>query len=121
MGDDIGSGLSSMAVGFDFCSTNVVQLSDWNWNSYIYRFQCHHPIISQLRFMYVCTGIKKLLNAGLSLCVNGVLYDDVMDSFSNADIMFVLQFRDTNIWGLLPQMQGFPGLLLQTCAFRAPS
>ena len=64
---------------------------------------------------------KKLLNAGLSLCVNGVLYDDVMDSFSNADIMFVLQFRDTNIWGLLPQMQGFPGLLLQTCAFRAPS
>ena len=71
--------------------------------------------------LFEIAGIKKLLNAGSSLCVNGVLYDDVMDSFSNADIMFVLQFRDTNIWGLLPQMQGFPGLLLQTCAFRAPS
>ena len=72
--------------------------------------------------VFAIAGIKKLLNAGLSLCVNGVLYDDVMDSFSNADIMFVLQFRDTNIWGLLPQMQGFPGLLLlPTCAFRAPS
>ena len=28
MGDDIGSGLSSMAVCFDFRSTNVVQLSN---------------------------------------------------------------------------------------------
>ena len=28
MGDDIGSGLSSMAVCFDFCSTNIVQLSN---------------------------------------------------------------------------------------------
>ena len=27
MGDDIGWGLLSMAVCFDFCSTNVVQLS----------------------------------------------------------------------------------------------
>ena len=46
MGDDIGSGLSSMAVCFDFCSTNVVQLS--NWNPYFYRFQCHHPLVTQL-------------------------------------------------------------------------
>ena len=33
MGDDIGSGLSSMAVCFDFCSTNVVQLSNRNRTS----------------------------------------------------------------------------------------
>ena len=30
MGDDISSGLLSMAVCFDFCSTNVVHLSNWN-------------------------------------------------------------------------------------------
>ena len=30
MGDDIGSGLLSMAVCFDFRSTNVVQLSNRN-------------------------------------------------------------------------------------------
>ena len=46
MGDDIGSGLSSMSVCFDFRSTNVVQLS--NWNPYFYRFRCHHPLITQL-------------------------------------------------------------------------
>jgi len=46
MGDDIGSDLSSMAVCFDFRSTNVVQLS--NRNPYFYRFRCHHPLITQL-------------------------------------------------------------------------
>jgi len=46
MGDDIGLGLSSMAVCFDFRSTNVVQLS--NQNSYFYRFQCHHPLTTKL-------------------------------------------------------------------------
>ena len=46
MGDDIGSGLSSMAVCFDFRSTNVVQLS--NRNPYFYWFRCHHPLITQL-------------------------------------------------------------------------
>ena len=30
MGDDIGSGLSSMSVCFDFRSTNIVQLSNRN-------------------------------------------------------------------------------------------
>ena len=45
MGDDIGSGLSSMAVCFDFCSTNVVQLRIWN--QYFYRFRCHHQLITQ--------------------------------------------------------------------------
>ena len=30
MGDDIGSGLSSMDVCIDFCLTNVVRLSNWN-------------------------------------------------------------------------------------------
>ena len=46
MGDDISSGLSSMAVCFDFRSTNIVQLS--NRNLYFYRFRCHHPLITQL-------------------------------------------------------------------------
>ena len=31
MGDDIGLGLSSMAICFDFRSTNVVQLSNWKY------------------------------------------------------------------------------------------
>ena len=48
MGDDISSGLSSMAVCFDFRSTNVVQLS--NGNPYFYQFRCHHPLITQLSF-----------------------------------------------------------------------
>ena len=47
MGDDIDSGLWSMAICFDFCSTNVVQFS--NWNMYFYQFWCHHPLITQLR------------------------------------------------------------------------
>jgi hypothetical protein len=51
MGDDIGSGLSSMAVCFDFHSTNIVQLS--NQNLYLYRFRCHHPLITQLSFKVV--------------------------------------------------------------------
>ena len=36
LGDDIGSGLSSMAVCFDFLSTNIEQLS--NQNHYLYGF-----------------------------------------------------------------------------------
>ena len=50
MGDDIGSGLLSMAVCFDFRSTNAVQLS--NRNPYFYRFRRHHPLITQLRLYY---------------------------------------------------------------------
>ena len=46
MGDDIGLGLLSMFVDFDFRSTNVVQLS--NHNLYFYWFRCHHPLITQL-------------------------------------------------------------------------
>ena len=46
MVDDIGSGLSSMVICFDFRSTNVVQLS--KQNPYLYRFQCHHPLLTQL-------------------------------------------------------------------------
>ena len=46
MGDDIGLGLSSMAVCYDFRSTNVVQLS--NQNPYFYWFGCHHPLKTQL-------------------------------------------------------------------------
>ena len=47
MDNDIGSDLLSMAVCFDFCSTNVVQLS--YRNPYFYQFRCHHPLITQLR------------------------------------------------------------------------
>ena len=39
MGDDISLGLLSVAVCFDFRTTNVVQLS--NLNQYFYRFRCH--------------------------------------------------------------------------------
>ena len=46
MGDEIGSGLMSMAICFDFRSTDVVQLS--NLNPYFYRFQCHHPLVNQV-------------------------------------------------------------------------
>ena len=46
MSDDIGLGLSSMAVCFDFHSTNVVQIS--NQKPYFYWFKCHHPLITQL-------------------------------------------------------------------------
>ena len=45
MGDDISLGLSSMAVCFDFCSTNIVKLS--NRNPYFHRFQCHHPLMTE--------------------------------------------------------------------------
>ena len=44
MGDDIGSGLSYMAICFDFCLTNIVQLG--NRNPYFYQFRCHHPLIT---------------------------------------------------------------------------
>ena len=46
MGDDIGLGLLFMAICFDFRSTNVVQLG--NWNLYFYWFQHHLPLINQL-------------------------------------------------------------------------
>ena len=54
MADDIGSGLSSMAVCFDFLSTNVLQLS--NWNPYFYRFPCHHPLSTQLRINLIISS-----------------------------------------------------------------
>ena len=47
MGDDIDSGLLSMAVSFDFHTTNVVQLS--NRDQYFYQFRCHHPLITHLK------------------------------------------------------------------------
>ena len=56
MGDDIRSGLSSMAICFDFCSTNVVQLS--NQNPYFYRFWCHHPLVTQLKLEAILFGQK---------------------------------------------------------------
>ena len=56
MSDDIGLGLSSMAVCFDFCSTNVVQLS--NRNPYFYRFRCHHPLTTQLSQGLLITFVR---------------------------------------------------------------
>ena len=66
MVDDIGSGLSSMDICFDFRSTNVVQLS--NQNPYFYRFRCHHPLITQLRHNLhpeVYIGLTDLQNLGV--------------------------------------------------------
>ena len=39
MGDDIGLGLSSMAICFDFRSTNIVQLSNRNQYLYLRKFK----------------------------------------------------------------------------------
>ena len=63
MGDDIGLGLSSLAVCFDFRSTNVVQLS--NWNPYFYRFRCHHPLITRLRSTHPNLNILETLKSDL--------------------------------------------------------
>ena len=67
MGDDIGSG----SVCFDFCSTNVVQLS--NWKYVVYRGlttiedtmsldlnQCHNPLITYQLFFDAFEMVKKL-------------------------------------------------------------
>ena len=72
MGDDIGWGLSSMAVCFDFRSTNIVQLS--NRNPYFFRFWCHHPLITQLTcesvetFWFKCDFPKYLAPLLFGLC-----------------------------------------------------
>ena len=49
MDDDIGLVLLSMAVCFDFYSTNIVQLSNQNLCFY---FGCHHPLITWLTMPY---------------------------------------------------------------------
>ena len=69
MGDDIGPGLSFMAVCFDSCSTNVVQLS--NQNPYFYQFRCHHPLITQRRRKY--ESVSDFFWPHCEFCV---LYDD---------------------------------------------
>ena len=66
MGDDIGLGLSSMTVCFDFRSTNVVQVS--NRNTFFYWFQ--YDIGSGLLSMSVCfnfrsTNVVQLSNRNL--------------------------------------------------------
>jgi hypothetical protein len=50
----MGLGLLSMAICFDFRSTNIVHLS--NRKPYFYRFQCHHPLITQLTFNLITVG-----------------------------------------------------------------
>ena len=57
MGDDIGLGLSPVSVCFDSYSTNIVQLS--NRNPWLYRFQCHHPLITQLNEKSTLLGEEK--------------------------------------------------------------
>ena len=59
MGDDISSGLSSMAVCFDFRSINVVQLS--NLNTHFYQFRCHHPLITQLNMNYQKNDAQQMI------------------------------------------------------------
>ena len=62
MDDDIGSGLLSMAVCFDFRSTNVVQLS--KRNPYFYWFRCHHPLITQLILNNIVLKVCDMLRTG---------------------------------------------------------
>ena len=59
MGDDIGLGLSSMVICFDFRSTNVVQLS--NRNPHFYWFRSYHPLITQLKFCQIVLSLLKRL------------------------------------------------------------
>ena len=68
MGDDISSGLLSMAVCFDFCSTNLVQLS--NGNPYCYQFRCHHSLITQLSAGYNASQ-KQIVFPGISFFTQG--------------------------------------------------
>ena len=65
MGNDISSGLLSMAVCFDFFSNNVVQLS--NRNPYFYWFRWHtqfnpikHLVLLVLSELYLDTTRKRL-------------------------------------------------------------
>ena len=102
MGDDICFGLSSMAICFDFRSTNVVQLS--NWNPYFYRFWCHHPLITQLR------QNKRLYKI---LYLKGRCYDRRVGLFLLSSptfcflftllegLCFITRFRDRVIAGIL--------------------
>ena len=67
MDNDIGSDLLSMAVCFDFCSTNVVQLS--YRNPYFYQFRCHHPLIIQLsENIGACKSINSYSDNSSNLC-----------------------------------------------------
>ena len=66
MGDDIGSGLSSMAVCFDFRSTNVVQLS--NRNPYLMSSPINNPAyLNQLhpKFLKAKINLMKLFKISL--------------------------------------------------------
>ena len=66
MGDDIGSGLSSMSFCFDFRSTNIVQLS--NRNPYFYRLRCHHPLITQLTYSSI--SVLFISDHGRIICLD---------------------------------------------------
>ena len=65
MGDDIGLGLSSMVVCFDFRSTNVVQLS--NRNPYFYWFRCYHPLTTQLSYTLPKSILSVVVNIRLRI------------------------------------------------------
>ena len=94
MGDDIGSGLLSMAVCFDFRSTNIVQLS--NWNQCFYRFGCHHPLITQLRFLHTSYKLNWPKVFLLFICFCGCLH-----TFGNQNLHWFEMLKREN-WSCLP-------------------
>ena len=106
MGDDIGSGLLSMAVCFDdFRSTNVVQLS--NRNLYFCWFRCHHPLITQLTLecshtvVFYCSQRYESVKISLK-CADfcGIIYDFVFSTHlvSLERIMLFLNQMVTREW-----------------------
>ena len=81
MSNDIGLGLLSMAVCFDFRSTNVVQLS--NRNQYFYQFWCNHPLLTQLISNPFILFLGGGLGTGWRLLDNGT-YIRIYDSRSTS-------------------------------------
>ena len=69
MRDDIGSGLSSVVVCFDFGSTNMgssvikTGRSEGSLLPYFYQFRCHYPLINYLNRTYMLQAkiIKNLI------------------------------------------------------------
>ena len=90
MSDDIGSGLSSMAVCFHFRPTNIVQLS--NRNPYFYGFRCHHPLITQLRGGQVVNKSQNLVNIVCERPLNKMPLGGSAGSVAGNGLLFLLSY-----------------------------
>ena len=94
MGDDIGSGLLSMSVCFDFCSTNVVQLS--NRNPYLLLpFSMSSPINNPAYHGQQFTCVF------FSLPMTRLKYAPNLSNFSTSIIMIIFQGLFSNLYGTI--------------------